>query len=253
MRRGGVSLIECLVAVATLAMLMGLLLPSLGGVRASARSTQCQNNLRQLSTAAQHYVSIFDAHPPALLYQSGEVHLTRAWDWVTTTFTGTLVEPGAIWAFTDHPGEVMQCPDCAEPSNSADPYTGYNYNTSYLGDEQSFGGPIRRGLRPHVCRRSAQCAVFGDGGWAGGSNKFMRAPLGNSGEDSQATSLDVRYAGGQAFRHQDSTNVAYLDGHVGSVIQPQSGLAATPTLLEQYLRFPRNGFLSDDDAAYDPR
>ena len=247
------TLIECLVAVATLAILMGLLLPSLGGIRASARGAQCSSNLRQLSIAAQQYASIFDAHPPALLYESGEVHLTRAWDWVTATFTGTPIEPGALWTFTDRPGEVMQCPDYHGTTNSGDPFTGYNYNTSYLGDEQSFGGPIRRGLRPHICRRSAQCAIFGDGGWMGGSNKFMRAPLGNSGGESETTGLDVRYAGGQAFRHQHATNVAYLDGHVAPVTEPRRGLAATPTLLEQYLRFPENGFLSDDDAAYDPR
>ncbi len=76
----------------------------------------------------------------------------------------------------------------------------------------------------------------------------MRAPLGHEGLD-----MNAIYAGGQAFRHTRSTIVAYVDGHVGSVVQPKKGLNATDDLLEQVMGYPDNGFLSDDDSAYDPR
>ena len=90
--------------------------------------------------------------------------------------------------------------------------------------------------------------MFGDGGWTGGTHKFMRAPM-----NSVECDLFTVYAGGQAFRHAGSTNVAYLDGRIGSVNQPRKGELASADLLEQIMGYPTNGFLSDDDGAYDPR
>jgi prepilin-type processing-associated H-X9-DG protein len=61
------------------------------------------------------------------------------------------------------------------------------------------------------------------------------------------------YAGASAFRHRGQCNVAWLDGHVSLVDDPQQGVRATPALLKSPLDWPRNGFLSNDDSAYDPR
>ena len=47
--------------------------------------------------------------------------------------------------------------------------------------------------------------------------------------------------------------MAYLDGHVSGVGDPCRGAPATESLLREKMDYPRNGFLSEDDRAYDPR
>jgi prepilin-type processing-associated H-X9-DG protein len=246
------TIVELMVALATLALLLGLLLPALSGVQAAGRRTVCTSNLRQMAIAAQGYALEYGFFPPALRYENDGDVTQVAWDWVTT-LDGRLVSPGALWSYADDPGKVQQCPSHHGQTNfKGDPHTGYNYNTTFVGGEGAVGSwgweNFRPGVRYSACRRTARVAVFGDGGWAGGTNKFMRAPMNQVESD-----LDLVYAGGQAFRHQKSTNVAYMDGHVGTVNTPSEGLLATPRLLRDTMDYPRNGFLSQDDRAYDPR
>jgi prepilin-type processing-associated H-X9-DG protein/prepilin-type N-terminal cleavage/methylation domain-containing protein len=250
--RPAFTLIEVLATIGVLALLMGLLLPVLARTREGARSARCMANLRQMAVAAQQYALRYQHFPPAVRYERDGGFRQVAWDWVTT-FSGDLVSPGALWSFADDPGTVHQCPSYHGPSTSAgDPHTGYNYNTTYLGGESPFPATGWEEFRPGVtfaaCRRAPRCAMFGDGGWAGGANKFMRAPL-----NSEGAAPDAIYAGGQAFRHAGATNVAYVDGHVGASDDPRPGEHASDLLLERVMDHPRNGFLSDDDSAYAPR
>jgi prepilin-type processing-associated H-X9-DG protein/prepilin-type N-terminal cleavage/methylation domain-containing protein len=240
------TLVEVLIVIAVIGLLIGLLVPALASVSAASRSTRCLSNLRQMGIAAQNYSVMYDVYPIAIRYEvvDGVFHHV-SWDWVRTA--SQVLSPGALWNFTDHPGDVMQCPEYQGKPNFSEEYTGYNYNTGYIGGEaQPFGAlgwsAVQPGVPPHACNRASQCAMFGDAGRKNQTNAYMRGP----------DSPYAPYSGGQAFRHDGASNVAFVDGHVGNMKTPYEGEHATDSLLAQ-LGFPQNGFLSNDDSAYDPR
>jgi prepilin-type processing-associated H-X9-DG protein len=252
------SLIETLVVVSTTALLVGLLLPSLQSARQQARRALCLSNLRQMAVAAHAYSDVYDGHYPIAYYnrREGTVPYFYAWDFTTWK----------DWSNADHPNQVRagllwmgraiekvhQCPGFSGADNSlADPYTGYNYNTSYIGLNDLLS-PADSAQAAEV-RRPSQTALFGDGQCAdGGANKYMRAPFSHPGDTLLPDS--ARHAGAQGYRHLGRTNVAFCDGHVQSwrPVHTETDPTAKAVLDDHNATSDiQIGFLSASNDAYD--
>lgn len=274
MRNRGFTLVEILIVVAVIALLLGMLVPVLAAVQTSSRRVHSQMNLRTMGMAARSWaVEHKGAFPPALLIgtdldsTSGDL---RCWDWWTRPGDNTFVRPGLLWAYTDHPDDVLQCPAYAGPENWSGPDhpTGYNYNVTFiaamtpmqgisgegswallinkpaLANEDGTSGGVDLALAQ--CRRAGTTALFGEGGYRNGANKFMRSPL---------HELELAYAGAQAFRYRGTSNITCIDGSVQTIRDPHRGALhdQLPGSVTAFLDYPHNGFLSDDDSSYDPR
>jgi len=256
-RHSGLSLVEVLVVVSTSALLLGMLLPSLDAARQQAKRTVCLSNLRQMAAAAHAYGAANDQRYP-LAHHTQRVDGVRrylAWDFNTWKDWNAPepvehVEPGLLWMGRTV-DKIQQCPAFKGPANwFEDPHTGYNYNTSYIGRNETLQ-PVEAAQITEV-RWPAQTALFGDGQYTGGANKFMRAPFSNPRDASFGDAF--RHAGTQGFRHLHATNVAFCDGHAFSVREPHVNTdPAGRDILEQHNRTHDDqiGFLSGDNGLYD--
>jgi len=252
-RPTGFTLIELLIVIGIIAVLMGILLPALNRAREQAKSVQCLRNLRQLGQAAFLYAQSYHGSLPISTAGIG-----RDWDFVANS---SGVRPGWLWGGST-PLTVQQCPsyDGRSPTPT-DPFTGYNYNTSYLGggvgEVTPLGNPHVSPMRLAAVRHPTRIALFGDGQYAGGSNKFMRAPIRMDGTDiGDGLSAVSRTAGTQGYRHLHRTNVCYCDGHAEAV---GDRYTATGTAVSGVISYNTDtaasagtGFLSADNSAYDP-
>jgi len=247
-----------LVVVSTTALLVGMLLPSLQAARQQAQRTMCLSNLRQMAIAAHSYADLYDGHYPLAYYnkREGDTPYFYAWDFTTwrdwSSATATdHIEPGLLW-MGQTIEKVQQCPAFRGAHNAlADPYTGYNYNTSYIG-LNDIASPVDSARTTDV-RRPAETALFGDGQCIDdGANKYMRAPFSHPGDTLLPDS--ARHAGVQGYRHLQQTNVAFCDGHA----RPwrERHIRTDPVaenILNDYNKTNgiRIGFLSSDNRIYD--
>ena len=238
-RRDAFTLVEMLVVMGTMAVLAGVTVGSVGAARDAARRAACASNLGMMAKAALAYA---DDHRGQFPWASRRINgETVCWDFITAK--DGSVRPGEMW---DGYGiaSVMQCPAFAggKANWKNNPYTGYNYNCSFIGKVQGDPGMRTSPARMAQILNPARTVLFGDGQYSGGANKFMRAPKPDRDHDGSGKS--IRLAGTQGFRHAGKTNVAFCDGHVESLAQPyqyggEEGFTAQDC-----------GFLSPDNRLY---
>ena len=253
MHRRAFTLVELLTVIGILSVLLALLLPSLAAVREVAKTTQCLANLRQLATAAVAYCAANEGYYPIAQYaQYGNGTVLNSWDFTVSrdaagkmTVTAGLLWAGQAGGVGSAAGQVQQCPSFAGSSTApGDPYTGYNYNTSRIGHGGGEGGlppgEILAPARASDIKKPARCALFGDGQWSEGANKFMRSPYPIPGMDVFA----YRVRGTQGFRHRGKTNVVFCDAHTETRADRYAATSDSAAVAEG------TGFLSPDNSLY---
>ncbi len=218
--------------VAIIGIITSMLVPVIGLTTKKSQSIRCQSNQRALVTAAMGFRNDHNIHPPAIYYE----YVEGSWNTITWD---TL-----IWEYCTTTEDAMACPDTHARGGLG---SGYNYNTDFIGAEAGMLQGLadaRQGVAPSACKHPAHAAMFGDGGEISGdmggykTNRFMRSPNEHDG--------GLSCAGSQSYRHSGATVVGWLDGHVSGVTQKfQSNCT--------YDHWETNGFLSENESAYDPR
>jgi prepilin-type N-terminal cleavage/methylation domain-containing protein/prepilin-type processing-associated H-X9-DG protein len=235
------TLIELLVVIAIVGILAALLLPALSSSKAAAKRVQCLSNLRQMSIAAQIYVSDNAGFYPIAQYLDDDTGAFYSWD-LTVSYDSSgnaKVTPGLLWGAQGNV-QIQQCPSFNGSVDVDNPFTGYNYNTSYIGHGQ--GEDIEQPAKASDVLHPSKTVIFGDGQYSSGADKFMRAPFPNPGD----ASWSGRWAGTQGFRHSKRTNAAFCDGHAGNFLNSYTTNADGAANVA-----PGTGFLSPDNSAYD--
>ena len=273
------SMLELLVLIGIIAVAAVAVLPVLSSVRERSLSAQCKANLHELAATCLNYTmnegyfpwGMVDPQQHGINYcktpefwlvyprETPERHGVQRWEEFTSfcwDFTRKAGQTG--WSSGEMFGgleaaSVFSCPKCRAENDNWDGnhITGYNYNVCYLGYVENDAGKRFYPTGWGEIKNPAAVVVFGDGGYAGGPNKFMRAPMQDKQYDGSAASL--RKAGTQAFRHGwrrwRHCNMAFLDGHVEEFHQPYMAGGKKGWVDRQTC----SAFISSGNGIYGPR
>jgi prepilin-type N-terminal cleavage/methylation domain-containing protein/prepilin-type processing-associated H-X9-DG protein len=243
-RRGGFTLVELLVVIGIIALLVGILLPTLNRARRAARTTQCLSTLRQLGLGFMMYTQ---QHKRSIPYYStddetglwlgqlravysrvdasricpeawGPVETTQSTNRTGTAFncwgpsnlnfinkqTGSYGINGWIYWYSAPPATIRR----GQPSNDPLPaLIGYPHE-------------LRDWYKAPITSRSAEVPIFADAVWV---DSWPRP------DDEVPTNLYEGYynnspTAGRAMmgrfciaRHQKAINVVFGDGHAATV------------------------------------
>ena len=208
------TLIELLVVISIISLLIAILIPALASARRTAQSVQCKSNMRQVLIAFSIYHGDFnETFPPTSYSKVGTTGFgTLTWADLlknnlgshTPDITTTNLTNGS----TDVP-KVFQCPTLDASVQTYTRWIGTGYNN--------------HGLSPKGDNTTG--SVLG-GFWAGWWVSLSKVTSPSEilvTADSEKLfgttirgflQLDPAYGGYLAFRHLESLNASYADGHV---------------------------------------
>ncbi|MFW5856975.1 MAG: prepilin-type N-terminal cleavage/methylation domain-containing protein [Planctomycetota bacterium] len=176
--RSGFTLVELLVVVAIISILAGLLMPALQGAIDMARTTDCQNRLRNIGLAWQYHTDEWDGiMPPAR--QKNEAG--TGWiDWFRRI--GPYLEEPYFGASVWSPASATQVVDGNTARCPSYDYTGY-IDTKHGGNVKNYGnwGWVPRCLDAQVTSyrySNYMTADYNPGTWqASGGGIYKQAGL----------------------------------------------------------------------------
>jgi prepilin-type N-terminal cleavage/methylation domain-containing protein len=168
--RRGFTIVEVVVAIAVIALLMGLLFPVLGAVKRTARNTLCMSNIRNFVAADLAYMTVHQRLPPMSPYVPTSIGVDRIRQ--IGQYCGQRVPEGDAfsWPRREVQPDWINCP-CAVHSGYAEGptvgggvYTGYAYYGG-LADSQIVSSGLGTVVNPgHACdsRASERGVMWAD-------------------------------------------------------------------------------------------
>lgn len=184
------TLIELLASIAVIAILVAILIPIIGSVRASASSTKCVSNLRLIGAALHSYANDNDDRFPPWYHYDWKA----CWFWYLESYVGL---PEKTMGFNPKPRSagIFICPSF-DPALVKERKAAYAYNEYIMTPEWNF----ERSVVPEPGKTFLVVEINANtelGGQSGGAGNVVGPLVG-------------RHPG-------NSANFLFMDGHVETI------------------------------------
>lgn len=220
-KSSGFSLVELLVVIGIIAVLIGILLPTLGRIRRSAKTTQCMSNLREWG----NLFAMYHSDSRGRLEPSDQVSMDGFW-------------PGSLIPYLRGDKRLLLCPVAEEPKPAGSVLshrgaTNLAWNADGTFDESFIGSyghngwaasprqtvwwfnlPVNQtAWRNLKARQSNNIPLLFDSAW------FHILPLSNDAPPPARDDIEIgsQMAYACLDRHKGKINVLFLDSSVRSV------------------------------------